>query len=76
MPMTKREEVGAFLTEQAGNAIDHLIAMRIQSSPESAKLLADLRNEIALEVAYEITEEYRFLQLADIMEWKRTRVRR
>lgn len=71
---TKRDEVREFLRREAKRALnDHCVDM---SDRESAEVIRKAREGIALAVAWHIAEEYRFLELADLMEWKRTRVRR
>lgn len=72
--MSKREEIRYFVERQARFAMyQHLARMPDRSAAET--ILRHV-SQLASSVAFEIAEEYRFLELADIMEWKRTRVRR
>jgi uncharacterized protein YsxB (DUF464 family) len=72
--MTKRDEVRDFVKRESREALNSQIAD--MSNREHAEVIRQNRDYICAAVAWHLAEEYRFLQLADIMEWKRTRVRR
>ena len=46
------------------------------SDRDSAEVIRKNMDHVAAAIAFEIADVYPFLELADIMEWKRTRVRR
>ena len=71
---TKRDEVREFIQREAKNAISVLISNMAER--QHGDVIRSNRDSIAGQIAWHIAEEYRFLELADIMEWKRTRVRR
>ncbi len=71
---TKRDEVREFLRREVKRSInDHCADI---SDRELAETIRKSRDGIAVAAAWHIAEEYRFLELADLMEWRRTRVRR
>lgn len=70
--MSKREEIMNFITRKATIALAELA----MEKPALTEMLRTNRYEFARKIGYAITEEYSFLELADIMEWKRQRVRR
>ena len=71
---TKREEIRDFIKREAAYAVHQLAStMSDRTAAETIRVNVGM---IAGQIAWHIAEEYRFLELADIMEWKRTRVRR
>lgn len=74
MATTKREEVREFLKREIRNALGLLVVD--MSNKENAEVIRAHRDSIATQVSWHIQEQYRFLELCDIMEWKRTRERR
>jgi len=71
---TKRDEVREFIKRKASSAIADSIAS--MQDREAAEKIRVNRNYLASQIAFEVADTYPFLELADIMEWKRTRVRR
>lgn len=74
MANTKRDEVREFIKRETTNAISVLIATI--ADKEAGSVIRSNRENIAITVSWHIAEQYRFLELCDIMEWKRTRARR
>jgi len=74
LEMTKRDQVREFINKESAHAIEQHIAGMFNR--EAAEIIRLNRHELARAVGWQIAEEYRFLELADIMEWKRSRVRR
>lgn len=72
--MSKRDEVRDFINRQARCALNELIGE--MGNREQAEVIRTNRDYIANKLGWHIAEQYRFLELSDIMEWKRTRVRR
>lgn len=72
--MSKQEEMREFIRVQALKSIQ--ICSAEMGDRSQAEVLRSNARYIASNIAFAITEEYTFLHLADIMEWKRTRVRR
>lgn len=70
---SKRDQVREMIERKARRAIAEWIGDNPQNSQQP---LQQIRGTLALIVAQRITEEYEFLELADIMEWRRTRVKR
>lgn len=62
------------MQREATHAIYTFIANA--TNREHAEIIRTNRDNLASQIAWHIAGEYRFLELADIMEWKRTRVRR
>lgn len=73
---TKRQEIYKYMQRQAERALDNLISCNVSTSPEDARVIRRYSSGIALRIADEVSEHYRFLELADIMGWKKTRTRR
>ena len=74
----KKELIREFIARQVQSAIDHMAADRLLqpiAGSEEAALLIRFKRDISHRVGWQVTEQYRFLELADIMEWKRTRER-
>jgi hypothetical protein len=72
--LSKRDELREFLERQAREALLlHTATMQDRAAAETIRANARL---LSGAVAFNVTEEYRFLELADIMEWKRERIRR
>lgn len=71
---SKREQVRSMIQRRAYKAL----AERSATMPDRAQAEVIRVNiqQLSSAIAYDIAEEYAFLELADIMEWKRTRVRR
>ncbi len=72
--VSKREEMRKFIQRESRNAISLMIAS--MADRPSADTIRQHRESLANEISFHITEHYRFLELADIMEWKKTRTRR
>ena len=70
---SKQEEIRDFIERQAERAI---VLQSVYLGDEDGATARRLRGSIARAVASEITRKYNFLELADIMEWKRTMARR
>lgn len=70
MKLSKRAEVREFIKRKAVAAIGEY-ALDVSETD-----IGKLRYQVAGYIADEVFKEYSFLELADIMEWKRTRVRR
>ncbi len=74
MSQTKKQEVYDFIRRKAKQAISiHSVEI---SDRAVAETIRANRSNLAEVIALEIAEEYSFLELVDIMEWKRSRVRR
>lgn len=70
----KREQVRQFIDGETRLAIaDYISGM---NNREHAEAIRQNRNSIAERISFHLWSEYRFLELTDIMEWKRQRVRR
>ncbi len=74
MSETKRDVVRELFEKQALTSIANSIAE--MPNREHAEAIRLNRRYIASQIAWRIYDEYVFLELADIMEWKRTRARR
>ncbi len=74
MSDTKRDQLRSMVRRRAGAAIAGRVAT--MSDRAAAEAIRQNIDQIASSIAFEIADEYPFLELADIMEWKRTRVRR
>ena len=72
--VTKRDEVRGMVRRHASEAL--LLRSATMNDRGAAEVIRTNANHLADAVAYEVCEEYSFLELADIMEWKRTRVKR
>ncbi len=70
--MTKPDEIDAFIQRKVREALAELA----MDNPELNDVLRQQRTTISNYVSSRIISEYGFLELADIMEWKRSRVRR
>jgi hypothetical protein len=71
---TKRDEVRSMIERRTRRALlERSATMSDRSIAEVVRVNAD---QLARAIAYDVADEYAFLELADIMEWKRTRVRR
>lgn len=70
---TKAEEVGGFVRHKVRAA---LADTALYEDPEFRAAILKYHTVIARAVAEEVVSEYSMLELSDIMEWKRTRVRR
>lgn len=71
---TKKEEVYQFLRRKARNSIaTYSVEL---SDRTAAEVIRSHRNALAETIAQGLLDDYVFLELADIMEWRRTRVRR
>lgn len=71
---TKRDEIRDFIKREVRQSL--LVVCSDLGNREHAESIRMNINHLSVQVAFHIAEEYRFLELADIMEWKRTRVRR
>lgn len=71
---SKRDEVRAFMERWVFEAI--LLHTAHMGDRTSAETIRGNSTPIANMIARTITEQYRFLELTDIFEWKRERVRR
>jgi len=71
---TKRDEVRDFMLRRAEEAI--LLHSARMGDRVQAETVRSIARQMANSVAFEVCDEYRFFELADIMEWKRQRVRR
>lgn len=70
----KREQVRSMIQRRASRALaERTATMMNRDHAEAIRLNLQ---QLSSAVAFEIAEEYAFLELADIMEWKRIRVRR
>ena len=72
--MTKRDEVRDFIRSQADRALCECVADMMDRA--QAEVIRANRKYLASYISYAVTDEYSFIELADIMGWKRTRVRR
>jgi hypothetical protein len=72
--MSKAEEVRSLMERKVNAALAELIVT--MSDREASEVIRRNMGTIGRVVGYEVCTEYSFLELADIMEWKRTRVRR
>lgn len=78
---SKDEQIRAWIKRMASEAIDAHIAMRLRWEMKIG-LTADvaglvrLRDDLAREIGEHAANEYRVLELYDIVEWRRQRVRR
>lgn len=71
---SKVKQIRDFIQREAKHAIGAAI-LDMQDGEAREKIRAN-RSYLAQQIAWHITEEYRLLELMDIMEWKRQRVRR
>lgn len=72
--MSKRDEIRRFIQRRSFNALAQRVAtMQNREHAESIRLSME---SLSHAVAFEIADEYTFLELADIMEWRKTRVKR
>ena len=72
--MTKQQEIYYMLMKHSRRAIAVYIAN--MTNREAAEVIRVHRDDLGRAVSDAIIEEYAMVELADIMEWKRTRVRR
>lgn len=72
--MTKRDEVRVMIQYHAERAI--LLRSARMVDRATAEVLRMNAGNLAQEISYAFANEYVFLELADIMEWRRTRARR
>ncbi len=72
--MSKSEEIYHFMQRQTRAALVEWIAST--SDRQSAEIIRQNLNYICNSVGDQVAKEYSFLELADIMEWKRTRTKR
>lgn len=72
--MSKESEIQSFIKQKALVALNEIIAEL--SDRQQAESVRNIRLAIAARVGWEVVSRYSFLELADIMEWRRTRVRR
>lgn len=78
---SKQEKIQAWLKRMAGEAIDQQIATRLHwdlkiGLTADVAALVRFRDELARAISEHATGDYRVLELFDIVEWKRQRVRR
>lgn len=71
---SKRDQVREMIERKARRAIAEWMGNNPNGA--STKPLYEIHGTLAMLIAQRITEEYEFLELADIMEWRRTRVKR
>lgn len=71
---TKRDEVRDFIQREVKNALSVLVSN--MANRQDGDIIRSNRETMSIQIAWHLTEQYRFLELADIMEWRRTRVRR
>lgn len=71
---TKRDEVRNFVKRKARTAVAERIAT--MGDRPAAEVIRVNMDHLCGAIAYKIADTYPFLELADIMEWKRTRVRK
>lgn len=74
MSESKRDEVRNFAKRKARTALYERAGT--MNNREQAEVIRQNVDQLASAVACEIADAYCFVELADIMEWKRTRVRR
>lgn len=72
--MSKRDEIDGFVRRMACQAIAEIVCELPDGEVEHWLKLN--RSYVARMVADQMSAQYGFLELADIMEWRRTRVRR
>ena len=72
--MSKQSEVHTFVKRMASRAVAEIVCGT--TDQVVAQWLGRNRTYVALRIAEEVSAEYAFLELADIMEWKRSRVKR
>ncbi len=74
MADSKRQQVKDFIQRKVTDALyESVCVMSDRAQAEAIRLNI---NQLASRVAWTVWTEYSFLELADIMEWKRSRVRR
>ena len=71
---TKREEVREFIQREVKNALYELIAT--MGNREHAEIIRTNRDFLSSNICWHIAQDYKFLELADIMAWRRTSARR
>jgi hypothetical protein len=71
---TKNEQVREFIQREVKNALYELIAT--MGNRDHAEVLRTNRDYLSGNISWHFAQDYKFLELADIMEWRRTRVRR
>jgi hypothetical protein len=74
MTASKRDEVRAFIRRAAEEAL--LLKSTRMSDRTQAEVVRQISGALAESVCWHVCEEYRYLELLDIFEWKRERVRR
>lgn len=74
--MSKVDEVRGFISRCLDQALDQRIARLVEANNTAAVTLRKESSEIRWTMEGIVTEEYRLLELYDIVEWKRQRVRR
>lgn len=70
----KREQVREFIERHVLGCLAEVVAD--MGNRDHAEAIRSNRRHISQQISWRIWQEYVFLELADIMEWKRTRVRR
>jgi hypothetical protein len=71
---SKQDQVREFIKRQIREAL--LVASAETSDRAMGETVRQNATYLASQCCWHIAENYRFLELADIMEWKRTRTRR
>ena len=71
---SKNQQVRDFIERQVKESISVYVSQL--SDRPSAEIINQHRTSIANRACWHITETYRFLELADIMGWRRTSARR
>ena len=74
MADSKQTLVQAFIKRQVRAALADTLLY--DTDEEYVKVVKKHHDRFEREIAYAVTSEYGFVELADIMGWKRTRVRR
>ncbi len=70
----KREQVREFLRREISEGLQ--VAVVEMGDRGAAEVIRTQIGTLSNQISWRFYNEYRFLELADIMEWKRTRVRR
>jgi hypothetical protein len=71
---TKRDEIRAYIKRTIEEGV--LLHSARMADRVAAETIRQRASALAGDISWHVCEEYRYLELADIFEWKRERVRR
>ncbi len=70
---SKSEGVQVFIERIVRESLNDIIADRVRSNYESAKILAECASYIAGQASHRAIRTYSMLELQNIMDWKKPR---